>query len=86
MKWEIDWDETRAKTDLAFDIIAAVVGLILGLAMIGQGGYKIYQGIDDGREALYYLGHTFTILGGITVLFLSTKDRVKMTGAYAIGL
>ncbi|MBP5394766.1 MAG: hypothetical protein J6Y18_02515 [Candidatus Methanomethylophilaceae archaeon] len=86
MAWKIDWDETRAKTDLAFDIFAAAVGVILGLAMMGQGGYKLYQGIDDGADALYYLGHTVMVLAGIAVTFLSAKDRVKMTGAYAIGL
>ena len=86
MVWKIDWDETRAKTDLGFAIFATVVGVILGLAMIGQGGYKLYQGIDDGADTLYYLGHTVMVLSGIAVTFLSTKDRVRMTGAYAIGL
>jgi hypothetical protein len=82
----INWKETRAKTDLAFDIISSMVGVLLGLAMIGQGIYRIYVGMEDGAEALYYIGNSVIILSGIAVVFLGTKDRIRMAGAYALGL
>lgn len=82
----IDWETVKSKTDDAYHIISIFIGIILGIAMIGQGSYMLYQGSDDGMEVLYCLGHAVMILGGIAVMVLSTKDRIKMTGAYALSL
>ncbi len=82
----MDWEKARARTDIAYGILASAVGIILGVTMIGQGIYRIYLGIDGGAGILYFIGFAVLIPGGISVIALSRKDRVKMTGAYATAL
>ena len=82
----MDWEKTRARTKIAFDILSLLVGAILGLAMIGQGLQRISMGFDGDASVLYYLGYSIMILGGASVVVLSFKDRVRMTGAYALTL
>ena len=81
----IDWETTMSKTEKAFDIIAIAVGLILGIAMIGQAAYKLYNGVD-GTAAFFYLAHIVMILGGISVVILSPISRLRMIGAYTLTL
>lgn len=82
----MDWENTRARTKIAFDILSLLVGAILGLVMIGQGVQRICMGFDGDGRILYYIGYSIMILGGSSVVVLSFKDRVRMTGAYALTL
>ena len=83
----MDWKAIRNDTKTAFEIIGIFVGIVLGIAMIAQGAHRIYLGIDSGNgSAIYYIGFVVLILGGLSVAFLSRKDRIRMTGAYALSL
>ncbi|MBR7006286.1 MAG: hypothetical protein IKH98_05230 [Candidatus Methanomethylophilaceae archaeon] len=76
----MDWEKTRARTKKAFDILSLLVGAILGLVMIGQGLQRVSMGFDGDASILYYLGNSIMILGGASVVILSIRDRVRMTG------
>ena len=86
MASRIDWEKTRHNTDRAFDILAICVGIVIGIAMIAQGAYRVYQNVDGGMDVLFNLAQAVMIVGGVSVIGLSFVDRIKMTGAYAMGL
>ena len=77
---------TRVNTRKAFDIISVAVGFVLAIAMIGQGIHRIYLGNSGGADILYYAAYVILTLGGFAVACLSTRNRIKMIGAYAISL
>ena len=60
----MDWKAIRNDTRTAFNIIGTFVGIVLAIAMIGQGAHRTYLGIDGGNgSAIYYTGFVVLILG-----------------------
>lgn len=82
----MDWEKAERDTKKAFDILTSMAGFILGIAMIGQGAYRMYLGFENSAGLLYHSGYIVLILGGLVTAFLCRKDTIRLTGVYAITL